>query len=191
MTAPRELYLHALDRLTAVVDAVPADRWVALTPCPAWSARQLLGHLIDGQHQVLAMATGEGPRRPLAEPAELDHLAGIDPAGAWQDTCRTTTATLTALTPTASVSTPLGPQTVEQLLGIALIEPVVHAWDLATATGQASPLDPEAVNALLPGVLALGEQLRASGMYQAPTAVPEDAPAHDRLLAALGRRPQG
>jgi uncharacterized protein (TIGR03083 family) len=42
-------YLRGLDRLGAVVDAVPAERWNAPTPCSGWSARHLVGHLVDGQ----------------------------------------------------------------------------------------------------------------------------------------------
>ncbi|WP_448609576.1 hypothetical protein [Geodermatophilus sp. URMC 60] len=86
--------------------------------------------------------------------------------------------------------TPLGPRTLGGLLGIALVEPVVHTWDLATATGQPADLDPDAVRALLPGVLALGAQLQAGGRYGPPVPVPDDAPAQDRQLAALGRRPR-
>ena len=105
MTRPDDAvarYLRALDRVDAVVDAVPARRWDAPTACPGWSARQLLGHLVDGQHQVLAMLAGEGPRAPVPQP-----------------------------------------------------------------------------------------QLAATGMYAAPVPVPDDAPAQDLLLAALGRRPPG
>lgn len=191
MPTPIALYLRALDRLGAVVDAVPPDRWDHPTPCPAWSARQLLGHLVDGQRQVLAMAGGDGPRPPVTGPGELGALAGPDPAGAWRRAHQETATTLVGVSPAASVATPLGSQTVEQLLGVALVEPVVHCWDLATATGQPADLDPEAVQALLPGVLALGDRLQGSGMYGPAVPVPDDAPAQDRLLAALGRGPGG
>lgn len=191
MPTPIALYLRALDRLGAVVDAVPPDRWDHPTPCPAWSARQLLGHLVDGQRQVLAMAGGDGPRPPVTGPGELGALAGPDPAGAWRRAHQETATTLAGVSPAASVATPLGPRTVEQLLGVALVEPVVHCWDLATATGQPADLDPEAVRALLPGVLALGDRLQGSGMYGPAVPVPDDAPAQDRLLAALGRGPGG
>ena len=189
MTTPIELYLRALDRLGAVVDAVPPDRWADPTPCPDWSARQLVGHLVDAQRQVLAMVGDDGPRPPVTDPRELAALAGPDPAGSWRRAHEGTTATLAGVSPAASVATPLGPRTVEQLLGLALVEPVVHSWDLATATGQPADLDPEAVRALLPGVLALGAQLQGSGMYGPAVPVPDDAPAQDRLLAALGRGP--
>jgi uncharacterized protein (TIGR03086 family) len=189
MTAPRDLYLRALDRVSVVVDAVPAGGWGVPTPCPEWSARQLLGHLIDGQRQVLAMATGNGPRPPVTGPAALESLGGSDPATAWLEVHQHAARALSGIAPDASVATPLGAQTADELLGIALIEPVVHAWDLATATGQAPRLDSDAVRALLPGVLALGDQLQATGMYRAPIRMPHDAPPQDQLLAALGRLP--
>ncbi len=194
MTRPDDAvarYLRALDRLGAVVDAVPAERWDAPTPCPDWSARQLAGHLVDGQGQVLAMLTGEGPRVPVTDPGALGLLAGPAPAGSWRRAHQSAAAALRGAAPDAAVATPLGPRTVEQLLGIAFVEPVVHTWDLATATGRPADLDPDAVRALLPGVLALGGQLQATGMYAPAVPVPDDAPAQDRLLAALGRRPPG
>ena len=194
MTRPDDAvarYLRALDRLGAVVGAVPAQGWDAPTSCSGWSARQLLGHLVDGQRQVLAMLAGEGPRAPVTDPGALGLLAGPDPAGSWRRAHQPAVAALTGAAPGAVVATPLGPRTVEQLLGIALVEPVVHTWDLATATGRPADLDPDAVRALLPGVLALGGQLQATGMYASPVPVSDDAPAQDRLLAALGRRPPG
>jgi uncharacterized protein (TIGR03086 family) len=184
-------YLRALDRLGAVVDAVPVERWDAATPCSGWTARRLLGHRVDGQGQVLAMVAGKGRQAPVTDPEALGALAGPDPAGSWRRAHRAAAAALSGATPGAVVPTPLGPRTVEQLLGTALVEPVVHTWDLATATGRPAGLDPDAVRALLPGVLALGGQLQASGMYGPPVPVPDDAPAQDRLLAALGCRSLG
>lgn len=189
MTTPIELYLRALDRAGAVVDAVPTDRWDDPTPCPDWSARQVVGHLVDGQRQVLAMVGGDGPRPPVTDPGALGALAGPDPAGSWRRAREESATTLAGVAPSTAVATPLGQRTIEQVLGIALVEPVVHTWDLATASGQPADLDPEAVRALLPGVLALGDRLRSSGMYGPSVPVPDDAPEQDRLLAALGRAP--
>ena len=47
-------------------------------------------------------------------------------------------------------------------------EQVPGGLAIAAATGQAAALDPEAASVLLPAVLALGGQLQATGMYQAP-----------------------
>ena len=73
------------------------------------------------------------------------------------------------------------------VLAIALVEPLIHGWDLAVATGQRLTLDPEAVQVTLPAVQALGRQLTHSGMYQPALPIPPDAIAQDQLLAALGR----
>ena len=194
MTRPDDAvarYLRALERVGDVVDSVPAERWDVPTPCSGWSARQLVGHLVDGHGQVLAMLVGEGPRVPVTDAEALGLLAGPDPAGSWRRAHQAAVAALRGAAPGAGVATPLGPRTVEQLLGIVLVEPVVHTWDLTTATGRPADLDPDAARALLPGVLALGGQLQATGTYAPPVPVPADAPAQDRLLAALGRRPLG
>lgn len=73
---------------------------------------------------------------------------------------------------------------------MVVIEPLVHAWDLAIATGQTVWLDSEAVAVTLPAVERLGDQLAATGMYAAGRPLPPMASMQDRLLAALGRKPR-
>jgi uncharacterized protein (TIGR03086 family) len=185
----RDRYLRVLDDFTAVVDAVPTGCWDHPSPCPEWTARRLAGHLVDAQRQVVALVSAQGATAPVADPAALGELAGRDPAASWR-TCREeTVAALEATDSETTVPTPAGPASVAQVLTIAVVEPLVHAWDLATAVGREVRLDPEAVEATLPGVEALGGRLAATGMYRPAIAVDADAPAQDRLLAALGRSP--
>ncbi len=87
------------------------------------------------------------------------------------------------------MDTPLGTRTVDEVLAVAVVEPLVHAWDLATAAGQTARLDPETVTATLSAVEALAGQLAATGMYAAALPAPSDSSPQDRLLAALGRHP--
>ncbi|MCE3554179.1 maleylpyruvate isomerase N-terminal domain-containing protein [Pseudonocardia sp. RS11V-5] len=70
----RERYLRVLAGFTAVVDACPAGSWDRRTPCPRSSARQLVGHVIDAQRQVVAPVSGRGPSAPVAGPAVLGAL---------------------------------------------------------------------------------------------------------------------
>jgi hypothetical protein len=58
----------------------------------------------------------------------------------------------------------MGLRAVTDILSLALIEPLLHAWDLARATGHTIRLDPDAVAATLVGVRALGGQFAATGM---------------------------
>jgi uncharacterized protein (TIGR03086 family) len=70
------------------------------------------------------------------------------------------------------------------------MDQVVHTWDLAVAIGGDRRLDPELVEAcvavFLPDMPNIG---RAAGIVGPEVPVPTDAPAQDRLLGAMGRRP--
>ena len=62
-----------------------------------------------------------------------------------------------------------------------------HAWDIAMATGQGSPLTPELALSLMPVAKSIVEPLRAYRVYaQALEAGADDAAV---LLCYLGRRP--
>lgn len=75
----------------------------------------------------------------------------------------------------------------QQVLTMALIEPVTHGWDLAVATGQPVTFAEDAVITLLAGVQQLGDQLAETGMYAPARPVSDQAPPLERLMAALGR----
>jgi hypothetical protein len=73
--------------------------------------------------------------------------------------------------------------------GACALDAAVHAWDIAIATGQPSPLTPAMARDLMPVAAALVEPLRQYGAYA--TAVPpaEDDGDVEALLRYLGRRP--
>lgn len=125
---------------------------------------------------------------PTVDPVALSQLAGQDPAGAVREVAAQVRSALTGLDPLRVVESGRGPLPVEQLLAMALIEPAVHGWDLAVATGQPATLDPDLTEALLPGVLQLGGQLAATGMYAHALPVVDGASDGERLLAALDRK---
>jgi hypothetical protein len=73
--------------------------------------------------------------------------------------------------------------------GAAALDAAIHAWDIAMATGQGSPLTPELARALTPVAKSTVEPLRQYGVYAAalePAAGADDAAA---LLCYLGRSP--
>jgi uncharacterized protein (TIGR03086 family) len=77
----------------------------------------------------------------------------------------------------------------EATAGTAM-DQLVHTWDLAVAIDADRRLDPEAVEAIvamfLPQMPEIG---RSAGIVGPEIPVGEDAPAQDRLLGAMGRRP--
>jgi len=92
-----------------------------------------------------------------------------------------------ALGPAATVPTPQGALPADAFLTTAMVEPAVHAWDLATATGQTLDLDGGVVAALLDEAERIGDGLAATGMYAAALPVDHAARPQERLLALLGR----
>ncbi|GAB2953745.1 hypothetical protein GCM10027280_47720 [Micromonospora polyrhachis] len=73
--------------------------------------------------------------------------------------------------------------------GACALDAAVHAWDIAIASGQPSPLTPGMARPLMAVATRLVEPLRAYGVY-APSIEPSAAADHvEILLCYLGRRP--
>ena len=129
-------YQRVLAGVSDVVSRIPGDRWNTPSPCTQWTTLHVVGHLVDGQHQVAALITGKGPREPLKDPVAA---AGGDPASAWAARTRHMDSVLGAVDPAAVVPSHHGDVTVETVLGTAVIEPPIHAWDLAQAADFSVP----------------------------------------------------
>ena len=71
------------------------------------------------------------------------------------------------------------------------LEILVHAWDLAQATGQAAVLDPDLVRDALETARLFAPAGRAAGLIGPERAIPADADDLTRLLALFGRNPTG
>jgi uncharacterized protein (TIGR03086 family) len=70
-----------------------------------------------------------------------------------------------------------------------LMDLLVHAWDLARATGQDETIDADEASAFLAGLEPWDAALRGSGHYGPRIPVPDDADDRAKLLAFTGRRP--
>ena len=87
------------------------------------------------------------------------------------------------------VTMPFGEMPVAGLAGFRFVDLIVHAWDLAKATGQDTDLAPD----LCEAALAMSRQRmadmdRANLPFKDEVPVPTDAPAADRLAGFLGRQ---
>jgi hypothetical protein len=68
------------------------------------------------------------------------------------------------------------------------MEFLVHAWDLAQATGQVAVLDPGLVSGALGPAREFAPLARLSGLVGPECSVTEGADDFTRLLAIFGRR---
>ncbi|MFY1693053.1 TIGR03086 family metal-binding protein [Plantactinospora sp. WMMB782] len=180
--------LDTLRHVTAV--AVGTGRLDGPTPCSDWTVAQVLLHAAADQH-VWASTVGAGSppsHDPFDPPRQLD--GGVQEAvtkaieaasGAWA-----------AVDPAASsVRTPLPPvpELAPALAAAACaLDAAVHAWDVAVATGQPTPLTVALAEQLTPAAQATAEPLRGFAYAPALPAQAGDDPVA-ALLRYLGRDP--
>ncbi|SNT55224.1 TIGR03086 family protein [Asanoa hainanensis] len=174
--------------LRATVAGVAAGGWNRPTPCTDWNATQVLQHAAGDQLGFAAAIVGDGwpTENPFAPTGVLaqDPIAYLNPhldaaAAAW--------ATVDKSAETAPTPLPLGPLPAWVGAGAAALDAAVHAWDIAVATGQPSPLTPELARSLMKVAVEIVEPLRAFAYAPAITtsATEDDVTT---LLAYLGRR---
>ncbi|MEU1590983.1 TIGR03086 family metal-binding protein [Micromonospora sp. NPDC005710] len=182
---------EAHQALRTAAEGVPVDAWERPTPCEQWNVTQVLQHA-TGDQLAFAAAIDGGPG-PVEDPfapsgrVDGDRLAALRAAldasaRAWKHVADDE----------AEVPTPLpqGTLPVEVAATACALDAAVHAWDIAVATGQPSPLGAELARPLLVVARQIVEPLRAYGAY-APAIDP--APEADEvatLLSYLGRHPR-
>ena len=171
-------------RFGALCDAVPDGGWTAPAPVDGWTARDVVGHLVEWFPGFLRAGTGiELPAGPPVKD---------DPAAAWEAHADAVQAVLDD--PSCADRKLSNPHIGELPLDTAISQfytsdVFLHTWDLARATGQDERLDPQRCAVMLEGMLPMDEVLRSSGHYGPRVDVPADADAQTRLLAFIGRNP--
>jgi uncharacterized protein (TIGR03086 family) len=178
---PVVLFERATTRAATVMAEVSTDQLSGPTPCAEWDVQQLIDHMVGGTDYLLAALAGQAPPQRSGRTA-ADYQRGLDqlhsglraPSGL-----------------DGMCVSPLGFEwPVAHAVAGTFMDALIHTWDLATATSQDTSLDPELVDACIAMFLPdMPERGRASGLVGPAVTVPDDAPAQDRLLAAMGRRP--
>lgn len=179
---PAELHRNVAatftDRVLGVAD------WAAPTPVVGWTARDVVGHLLDWLPGLLA--SGGGPSLPDG-PAVRD-----DPVAAWQAQVDGVQGLLddpgTAAAPFVHPHLPEQPLATT-LTNIYTSDVFMHTWDLSRATGQDEHLDADYCEQLLAGMQQMEEVLRSSGQYGPAVPVPPGADVQTRLIGFIGRDP--
>jgi uncharacterized protein (TIGR03086 family) len=186
MTTVADWHTRALDATGRVVSAIPADRWLARTPCPEWDVRGLVSHLVSGN--LWAAELGDGGTIEQVGDRLDGEVLGADPAAAYAASARAASDVFHrpgALDAPCAVS--YGPVPGSVYAGHRLIDVLIHGWDLATATGQDTALGDDLVEACRQVAEPQIGMLRASGAFAEGRPVPPEAGAQARLLAMLGR----
>jgi uncharacterized protein (TIGR03086 family) len=170
----------ALSALQHVLHPIARDELSKSTPCSEYDVLQLTDHLLNSITLLGGAAGAEPPERNSEDSVERQIVGAARPAlDAWHRR---------GLTDTVTIGTNEIPATFA--VSILTVEFLVHGWDYATATTH--PID--IAESLADYVLGLAHKVitpqgRATVGFDDPVAVPDDAPALDRLIAFTGRDP--
>lgn len=202
---PRPVFRRCTDLVGSVVAAISPGQLDLPTPCGDFDVRQLLGHVVAAGSRVAQMGRGNDVSPGLLSPPNVADDGWTEAWGdaaqemdrAWGDD-----AALVRV-----VRLPWIEASGAAVLASYLNEFTVHAWDLATATGQSPLWDDEVVGLALDSIRVVlpsegrqerFEAIRASlrphaqnwsSPFADAVAVSNDAPLIDQLVAYNGRRP--
>ena len=180
------IHERALRATGAVVEGIAPRQLDLPTPCDGWSVRELLNHVVSGNHWAAELATG----KTIDEVGDrLDgDILGDDIHAAYRASADVAAAAFNAPgAMDAPCAVSYGPVPGSVYCGHRTLDLVIHGWDLAKGTGQDTTLDPELVDAVAAIVAPQVDMLAGSGMFGRPVGIPSDADAQTRLLSQLGR----
>ena len=182
------------DRTSKAVRDVRPDQFELPTPCTGWDVRRLINHLCMTSQFCARVAAGE-----KVEPDYETDFVGDDPADAydrWKD--EMLVACAAPGLGERTVHMPIGDVPGAVVLALALMDTVVHRWDLTRAVGADPHISADAAGALLEQIRPMIPEAMRAPTPDATTGqipfgpqvdVPEGAPAIDQLMGFLGRAP--
>lgn len=188
MTPPiADLYRRAMEQFGELLRRVGAGDWSGPTPCEGWSVRDLANHVIGENRWVPPLMRG-ATVADVGDALDGD-LLGDDASASWEEAAAAALEAVRepgALERTVHLS--FGDFPGRFYIGQVLSDHVIHAWDLARATGADEKLDPDLVRFTYDEMVPQFEQWRAAGAFGPRVEVPEDADLQTKLLAEAGRK---
>jgi uncharacterized protein (TIGR03086 family) len=175
---PRDQLAEVGPLLGGVVGGITPDQLDNQTPCADFTVRGVLEHMIVGATMFTAAFNGTEPGQPPTD----DALAGFGPA-------------LTGLADAINapgalektIDAPFGAMSGEAFARYVALDGMVHAWDMATATGQSIDPSPALVAELDDYAHQILDGLRDGDTFKAAVEPPADATPIERLAAYTGR----
>jgi uncharacterized protein (TIGR03086 family) len=167
-------------RFNEVIRGVSPERWQAASPCAGWSALDVVRHVAATEREFLGRF-------------EITTAASEDVIEDWLAVCAIMQSTLNdPEIADRGYDGYFGPTTIAKTVDMFYaLDLLVHAWDLARATGQPEleGLDAAAVAHVRRAFEPLGEIVRSPNVFGPAVELPSDASDQDRFLAWTGRHP--
>lgn len=179
-----ELLEKSTAEMLKVMKGVSTDKLGEVTPCSDFDVKGLLGHIFGGS-VMLAEAAETGKSNPpdMSAPLPADLAKGYSDA---RDRLLAAFRGPGVLEKTLEL--PFGAMPGAMVAGIGFMEHLVHAWDLAKATGQSTKLDAELAQTCLEQIKPMGPMLRAPGVFGPELPAPTGSGPVEQLVAFCGRQ---
>ena len=180
MSANTRNYVKAIYGFDAVVQRVEPSRWETPSPCEGWSALDVLAHNIGMCRMIAGIARG-------ISASGAEHPVVLHPQHEWADARDDVLEALDY--PEAlqvEVGTPWGRLEVDRFVGIVVVDPLLHTFDLAEASGQLVILDEDLASAGYKQLEKAGDMIRGERFGPA-VPVASNASVTDKLIAIAGR----
>jgi uncharacterized protein (TIGR03086 family) len=184
-----ELLVRVVNGLKHVVDGVRPEQMAVPTPCTEWDVRGVVNHVTGGAIMFAdCVENGAISDEEFGRLMSSDLVADQPSAvfGAAADRAVAAFGQPGALD--RMVTLPFGTMPAGVAANIAVFDLLVHALDIARATGQTAPFEADVLQAGWEAAhQLLSPDLRASGMFAEAQPCADDAPLADRLMAYAGR----
>jgi len=182
---PRHSYAMATMAVRELMQGCTDDQLANATPCPEFTTKELMEHIVLVQRRVAAIGRGEHWSTVVEEPVD----------GGWLDQFNEAShAVMTAWTDPAKLQgmyeVPWGSLPGFPLMWTYVAELSIHGWDLAHSTGQAIAIDDEALRPALEGLrigLPAATRDQPDMPFSAVVEAGADAPVLTQLAGWAGR----
>lgn len=179
-----DLYRRTVETWTTRVDAIPPGAWDAPTPCSEWDVRALVNHVAGEDAWTVPLMHGS----TIAEVGDsLDgDLLGDQPVEAARRSADDALAVVAEKLPSGgTVHLSYGEEDSAEYVRQLAADHLVHAWDLAAATGGDRELDEDLVLEVATWFAEREDLYRAGGAIGPRVDLSGDA--QTELLAGCGR----
>jgi uncharacterized protein (TIGR03086 family) len=179
-----DLYRRTVETWTTRVDAIPPGAWDAPTPCSEWDVRALVNHVAGEDAWTVPLMHGS----TIAEVGDsLDgDLLGDQPVEAARRSPYDALAVVAEKLPSGgTVHLSYGEEDSAEYVRQLAADHLVHAWDLAAATGGDRELDEDLVLEVATWFAEREDLYRAGGAIGPRVDLSGDA--QTELLAGCGR----
>jgi uncharacterized protein (TIGR03086 family) len=178
--SPAEQHAYDAGRFASLTEAAAGDDWSRPSPVDGWTARDVVGHLIEWLPGFLSRTD------VTLTPVSVDD----DPAAAWRHRADEVQQLLEERGDVPFSSPMVGDMPLASAIDRFYTNDIwMHSWDLARALDVEVDLGEERCEAALVGMAPIDELLRTSGQFGLRVPVPDDASAQDRLIGFIGRDP--